>query len=108
MSMQAKLKARGIFLLATFFVLLAVIFMPVFPGDNGRTNGLELYGQPVQYDLQGFILFHQGILKKNEKFVGKQIDVKVKMDDEKQAAETAKLLEVNGAKVTSDRQGSGL
>jgi hypothetical protein len=100
MSMQAKLKARGIFLLATFFILLAVIFSPVFPGDNGRTNGLNYMDNLFNMISKGSSYFIKESLKKNEKYVGKQIDVKVKLDDEKRAAETAKLLEVNGAKVT--------
>ncbi len=36
MSMQSKLKTRGIMMLVVFFVLLAVIFMPVFPGEKEK------------------------------------------------------------------------
>jgi len=100
MSMQSKLKARGIFLLLTFFVLLAVIFSPVFPGKDSKVNGLDYMDNLFNMISKGSSYFVKESLKKNEKFVGKTIDVKVKLDDDKRAAETAKLLEVNGAKVT--------
>lgn len=97
MSMQAKLKVRGIFMLITFFILLAIIFMPVFPG---KVNGLDYMDNLFNMISKGSSYFVPETLKKSEKYAGKMIDVKVKLDDDARAAETAKLLQVNGAQAT--------
>jgi hypothetical protein len=97
MSMQSKLKARGIFMLVTFFILLAIIFMPVFPG---KVNGLDYMDNLFNMISKGSSYFIPASMKSSEKFAGKMIDVKVAMTDDKQAADTAKLLEVNGAQAT--------
>jgi hypothetical protein len=97
MSMQSKLKVRGIFMLIAFAVLLAVIFMPVFPG---KVNGLDYMDNLFNMISKGSSYFIPKAMKDSEKFAGKMIDVKVAMTDDKQAADTAKLLEVNGAKAT--------
>jgi hypothetical protein len=93
MSMQSKLKARGIFMLIAFFILLVVIFMPVFPG---KVNGLDYMDNLFNMISKGSSYFIPASMKSSEKFAGKMIDVKVKLDDEKLAAQTAKLLEMNG------------
>ena len=41
MSMQSKLKTRGIVMLIIFIALLGVIFSPVFPGTGKKVNGLD-------------------------------------------------------------------
>jgi len=94
MSMQAKLKVRGIFMLITFAMLLAVIFMPVFPG---KINGLDYMDNLFNMISKGSSYFVPDALKKSEKYAGKMIDVKVKLDDETRAAETAKLVQMSGA-----------
>ena len=94
MSMQSKLKGRGIVMLVTFFILLVVIFMPVFPG---KVNGLDYMDNLFNMISKGSSYFIPKAMKDSEKFAGKMIDVKVVMADDKQAVETAKLLEVNGA-----------
>jgi hypothetical protein len=91
--MQSKLKARGIFMLIAFFILLVVIFMPVFPG---KVNGLDYMDNLFNMISKGSSYFIPASIKSSEKYAGKMIDVKVKLDDEKLAAQTAKLLEVNG------------
>lgn len=97
MSMQAKLKTRGIMMLVVFFVLLAVIFMPVFPGGKGKVNGLDYMDNLFNMISKGSSYFIPKAIKDSEKFAGKMIDVKVAMANENQAAETAKILEANGA-----------
>jgi hypothetical protein len=94
MSTQSKLKGRGIVMLVTFFILLVVIFMPVFPG---KVNGLDYMDNLFNMISKGSSYFIPKAMKDSEKFAGKMIDVKVAMADDKQAVETAKLLEVNGA-----------
>jgi hypothetical protein len=97
MSMQAKLKVRGIFMLITFFILLAVIFMPVFPG---KVNGLDYMDNLFNMISKGSSYFIPESMSKSEKFAGKMIDVKIKLDDDARAAETAKLIQLNGAQAT--------
>ncbi len=96
MSMQSKLKARGIFMLIAFFVLLAVIFSPVFPGNEKKVNGLDYMDNLFNMISKGSSYFIPKAIKDSEKFAGKMIDVKVAMTDDLQAAETAKILEANG------------
>lgn len=97
MSMQAKLKVRGIFMLITFFILLAVIFMPVFPG---KVNGLDYMDNLFNMISKGSSYFIPESMGKSEKFAGKMIDVKIKLDDDARAAETAKLVQMSGAQAT--------
>ena len=98
MSMQAKLKTRGIFMLLTFFVLLAVIFSPVFPG---KINGLDYMDNLFNTISKGSSYFIPESLTKSEKFAGKAIEVKLKFDDEKRVTETAKQLTTNGVQVSA-------
>jgi hypothetical protein len=97
MSMQAKLKVRGIFMLITFFILLAVIFMPVFPG---KVNGLDYMDNLFNMISKGSSYFIPESMSKSEKFAGKMIDVKIKLDDDARAVETAKLVQMSGGQAT--------
>ena len=98
MSMQTKLKTRGIFMLLTFFILLAVIFSPVFPG---KINGLDYMDNLFNTISKGSSYFIPESLTKSEKFAGKAIEVKLKFDDEKRVTETAKQLTANGMQVSA-------
>ncbi|EKD34744.1 MAG: hypothetical protein ACD_75C02211G0001 [uncultured bacterium] len=94
MSMQSKLKVRGIFMLISFFALLGVIFAPVFPG---KTNGLDYMDNLFNMISKGSSYFIPQSLADNEKNAGKSIDVTIKMANDKEAAETAKLFTAGGA-----------
>lgn len=89
MSMQSKLKTRGILMLAAFTALLVVIFMPIFPG---KVNGLDYADNLFNMVSKGSSNFIPKEIAGSEKFAGKMIDVKVSMKDEKQAGETAQML----------------
>lgn len=97
MSMQKKLKMRGIVMLGTFFILLGVIFTPVFPG---KLNGLDYMDNLFNMISKGSSYFIPASLKGSEEFAGKTIEVKFDMTAEKQATDTAKLFEASGAEVT--------
>lgn len=97
MSMQSKLKTRGIVMLITFFALLGVIFSPVFPGKDKKLNGLDYMDNLFNMISKGSSYFIPKAIKDSEKFAGKMIDVKVAMKSEQQATETAKIMEVIGA-----------
>ena len=98
MSMQSKLKTRGILMLASFTALLVVIFMPVFPG---KVNGLDYADNLFNMVSKGSSYFIPKEIKGSEKFAGKTIDVKVAMKDDKQAGETAKMLGVAGVQAAA-------
>ena len=103
MSMQKKLKVRGILMLVSFFVVLGVIFSPVFPGkwDNpNKVNGLDFMDNLFNRISKGSSYFIPKAMKDSEKFAGKTIDVKIKAENEQMAAQTAKLFEAGGAQVT--------
>jgi hypothetical protein len=99
MSMQSKLKARGIFMMVTFFIALAVIFSPVFPGKSGKINGLDYADNLFNMVSKGSSNFIAKEIKGAEKLTGTMMDVKVKLADEKVATSVAKVFEVSGAKV---------
>lgn len=99
MSMQAKLKTRGIIMLLTFFVLLGLIFSPIFPG---KINGLDYMDNLFNMISKGSSYFVPESMKKSEKYAGKTIEVKLKFDDEKRATETAKQLTTNSISVTAN------
>ena len=96
MSMQSKLKVRGIFMLISFFALLGVIFMPVFPG---KMNGLNYMDNLFNMISKGSSYFIPKSLEESVKFAEKTIDAKIKMANDKEAAEVAKLFVASGAKV---------
>lgn len=98
MSMQAKLKTRGILMLVTFFLLLVVIFMPVFPG---KINGLDYMDNLFNMISKGSSYFIPDSMKKAEKLAGKAIEVKLKYDDDKQVAEITKQLTISGVQATA-------
>ncbi|MDR3631018.1 MAG: hypothetical protein P4L42_11850 [Desulfocapsaceae bacterium] len=90
------MKIRGILMLISFFGILAVIFSPIFPGKN---NGLDYMDNLFNTISKGSSYFIPKAMTDSEKFVGKNIDLKIKMENEQQATDTAKLLQEAGAQV---------
>jgi len=97
MSMQKKLKVRGLIMLATFFGLLVIIFSPVFPG---KVNGLDYMDNMFNMISKGSSYFIPDSITASEQYAGKVIDVKINLADEKQALATAKLFRASGAEAT--------
>jgi len=97
MSMQKKLKVRGIVMLVAFFGLLAGIFRPIFPGN---VNGLDYMDTLFNNISKGSSYFIPESITASEQYAGKLIDVNFALADEKQATETAKLFQASGAEVT--------
>lgn len=98
MSMQKKLKIRGILMLIGFFILLATIFTPIFPG---KVNGLDYMDNLFNTISKGSSYFIPETLKSSDKYAGQMIDVKIKVDNDKQAINTAKLFQVSGLEATA-------
>jgi len=97
MSMQNKLRTRGIVMLVVFAGILGVVFSPVFPG---KMNGLDYLDNLFNMVSKGSSYFIPASMENSEKYAGKLIDVTIEMGDENQAAETARMMELSGAQVT--------
>jgi hypothetical protein len=97
MSMQKKMKQRGILMLVAFFGLLVAIFSPIFPG---KVNGLDYMDNLFNMISKGSSYFIPESITATEQYAGKIIDVKFALDSDKQATDTAKLFQASGAEVT--------
>lgn len=93
MSMQRKLKIRGIVMLVSFFALLGVIFSPVFPG---QMNGLDYMDNLFNMISKGSSYFIPKWMEDSAKATGKSIDVTIKMANEKEAETIVKLITASG------------
>jgi len=96
MSMEKKLKARGILMLASFFVILVIIFLPIFKGHNGLDFMDNLYNSISKASAY----FIPQLMEKAKQHEGTAVDLELIMKDEQQAQQSAKLLEAGGANVT--------
>lgn len=96
MSMQKKLKLRGIFMLISFFALLGIIFSPVFPGQK---NGLDYMDNLFNMISKGSSYFIPQWMDTSDKAAGQSIDVTIKLKSDKEATETARLFAAGGAEV---------
>ena len=101
MSMQAKLKTRGIVMLIGFMVVLGLIFSPIFPGTRGKVNGLDFMDNLFNMISKGSSYFIPKEISASEKYAGKTIDVKVAMKNDKQAGETAQMLGTIGVQAAA-------
>ena len=95
MSMEKKLKNRGITMLASFFVILVIIFLPIFKGHNGLDFMDNLYNSISK----GSAYFIPQVMEKAKQYEGTAVDLELVMKDEQQAEQSAKLLEAGGATV---------
>ncbi|RLC24704.1 MAG: hypothetical protein DRH21_05085 [Deltaproteobacteria bacterium] len=93
----------GFGLLAVFFVILFIIFSPVFNGQNGMQYLDSLYNS-ISKDSAYYI---PQVKKEAETFIGNNVTMAMKMADENQAKQTASLFtkagattEVSGAQLT--------
>jgi hypothetical protein len=94
--MEKKLKVRGMLMLMSFFVVLVIIFMPVFKGHNGLDFMDNLYNS-ISKNSAYFI---PQVMEKVKKHKGTIDGLQLTMKDEQQAQESARLLESGGATVT--------
>ena len=85
----------GVGLLAGFFVVLALIFLPIFKGQNGLDYLDSLYNS-ISKDSAYYI---PQMKEESVKFNGKIINVDLVFSDEKQAEQTAALFNASDAMV---------
>ena len=86
----------GLGLLLAFAVVLAVIFSPVFGGQNTLQYLDSLYNSISK----GSAYYIPKIKKESQELIGKSVNVTMDMADKKRAHQTAKLFLTSGAKVT--------
>ena len=104
MASPAQLKTTGLLLLASFFVILVAIFMPLFPGAQGqKVNGLDYLDNFFNQLSKDSAYYIPDQLKKAEKYNGQQFTTTLKMKSADEAAVTAKLFAAN--KITAAAEG---
>ena len=99
----------GLIMAISFFVVLFLIFSPIFPKapDGTPQNGLQWADRMFNRLAKGSSYFIPKLVKSNEKFMGKMFTVSIKMtkpddkpgDGEKRAERASKVLINAGAKV---------
>jgi hypothetical protein len=103
----------GIVMLVSFFIVLFLIFSPIFPKTPEGTaqNGLEFADRMFNRLAKGSSYFIPKIQENNEKFMGRQFSISFKMDKpedkpgdaEARAQRAAELFRINpGATVAVD------
>ena len=93
MSIQKRLMTRALVLLGSFFVVLGLIFTPIFPG---KVNGLDYMDNLFNMISKGSSYFIPKAMIDSEQHEGRELAATVKIADEKQARQTALMLEKNG------------
>jgi hypothetical protein len=96
MSIEKKLKTRGILMLLSFSAVLVAIFMPLFKGQNG----LDYLDSLFNSISKGSAYYIQQNMEDVKKYEGKVVTINATMSDAQQAEQTAKLFEAGGAAVT--------
>ena len=104
MASSAQLKTKGYLLLASFFVVLATIFMPLFPSVQGqKINGLVYLDNFFNQLSKSSAYYIPEQVKKAENYNGRQFSTSLKMKSPEEAALTAKLFAMN--KITAAAEG---
>lgn len=83
----------GFALFVAFFVVLFIIFSPVFKGQNGMEYLDALYNSISK----GSAYYIPKVKEEADKFIGNNVTMALKMADEKQAQQTASLFTEVGA-----------
>jgi hypothetical protein len=97
MASSAQLKARGFLLMASFFAVLVVIFLPLFPGVHGeKVNGLDYLDNFFNQLSKGSAYYINEQMDKVKKVAGQEFSTSMKMKTAEEAAVTAKLFTTNG------------
>ena len=93
---------KGILLLITFFIVLAImLFSNFFGGENALKASDRLFNSIAK----GSTNYFQGLLKKNQAFIGKEFEVPVRLKTEDLTAKASKIFTISGAQVASKDQG---
>ena len=85
----------GLGMMAAFIIVLIIIFMPIFNGQNGLNYLDSLYNSISK----GSAYYIPKVRKESERFSGISVSVTLTMMDKKQAQQTVPLLKTGGADV---------
>lgn len=103
MTNSAQLKIKGYLLLASFFVILVAIFMPLFPNGQGpKINGLVYLDNFFNQLSKSSAYYIPEQIKKAESYKGKQFSTSLKMKSPDEAGLTAKLFDMNNITATAE------
>lgn len=95
-NLNKKAMSLGIFLGLTFFVVLALIFSPIFgEGKNGLVFSDDMFNKLSK----GSSYFIPKVMESNRKFVGTNISTTVKLEKAEDVEKAVKVLTVAGAQV---------
>ena len=83
----------GVGMMVAFIVILIIIFMPVFDGQNGLNYLDSLYNSISK----GSAYYIPKVMEESDKFKGESVSVSLSMANKEQAQQTAKLFEAGGA-----------
>jgi hypothetical protein len=90
---------KGALLAITFFIVLAIMFMPYFGhGENALRASDRLFNSIAK----GSTNYFPGLLKKNKAFEGTKFDVTLKLKDQPTVQRASKLFTSAGAKATQE------
>ncbi|AFM23885.1 hypothetical protein [Desulfomonile tiedjei] len=89
---------KGLLLAVTFFIVLAVMFMPLFDGKNALEAADNLFNSISK----GSTDYIPDLVKKNQAFMGNQVDLNLKLKDAAMAQNAQKLLASADAKATQE------
>lgn len=89
---------KGLLLAVTFFIVLAAMFMPLFDGKNALEAADNLFNSISK----GSTDYIPGLIKRNQEFMGTQVDLNLKFKDQALVQNAQKLVTSTGAKVTQD------
>jgi len=89
---------KGLLLTISFFIVLIVMFMPLFSGENAFKAADALFNS-ISKSSSNYL---PDLKKKSQAFAGTQIDITTKLKSQEMAQQGAKILTAAGAQVTAD------
>ena len=95
---QKRTLAIGLGMMAAFTAVLVLIFMPLFSGKNG----LDYLDNLFNSISKGSAYYIPKVKKQGAKYSQTRVDLKLVLDNPKEAARSAKLLKAAGAEVKLD------
>jgi hypothetical protein len=96
MILNKKLFSMGAIMLVAFFVVLAMVFSPVFPGGQ---NGLNYLDDLYNSISKGSAYYIPEVKEETDKVVGDAVTLTLDMGDKARAEQTAVILNKAGAQV---------
>ena len=95
---HAKMFNMGLLLGISFLGVLFLIFQPIFPGEK---TGLDFSDDLFNKLSKGSSYFIPAVAKDNEKFMGTNFSVNIKLDKPEQVESAIKVLTAGGAQATA-------